>query len=109
MPHPLIARLTPPQFWVTWVLLTVRTEGVCGSSNSMLPLQFPSRSPALQCGLRLCSAGLRGPWSSPGWGHQGCGRTWGARMHFLYDGGFLRDISGLGQAFCAQIFCNLCC
>lgn len=23
-------------------------------------------------------------------------------MHFLYDGGFLRGISGLGQAFCAQ-------
>lgn len=30
-------------------------------------------------------------------------------MHFLYDGACLRGISGLGQAFCAQIFCNLCC
>ena len=30
-------------------------------------------------------------------------------MHFLFDGGLLRGISGLGQAFCAQVFCHLCC
>lgn len=34
----------------------------------------------------------------------------GARMHlFLLDGEFLRGISGLGQAFCAQVCGHLCC
>lgn len=31
-------------------------------------------------------------------------------MHLLLlDGEFLRGISGFGRAFCAQVFCHLCC
>lgn len=41
MPHPLIAKVNPPQFWVTWVLLTVRTEGDVAPPIPCSPYSFP--------------------------------------------------------------------